>query len=182
MRRLLKPKSSSISFQLQLILKSIDFECLGYYHHEQLKKYSAFSNKYQISGNGVVLTVTVGPQSIKKIKEKIIKDYDLSSIQMFIDSSTIVEPVERFLSLYTLMLHKNSDSQKKVDEEILRTDPTVAQYKSPHFDTYETVFSKLRNEMSHKRDGINILETQNEIRFNVDRFENIVKKIILKKP
>ncbi len=98
---------------------------------------------------------------------------------MFYDAATVVEPVGRFIFLYTLLLHKFADDQKAVDEAILKIDPTVAQFKSPYAKGHETVFSKLRNEMSHKREGINILETQKEIKLNVDRFETIVKEFIL---
>lgn len=124
-------------------------------------------------------TVLAGEQSVKTIKEKMQAKYDLPSIQMFYDAATVVEPVGRFMSLYTLLLHKFSDNQKTVDEAILGIDPTVAQFKSPHAKGHETVFSRLRNEMSHKREGINILETQYEIKLNTDRFEAIVKELIL---
>ena len=107
---------------------------------------------------------------------------DLPAIQMFYDAATIIEPVSRFISLYALLLHKFDDNQKNVDKAILEVDATVAQFKSPHKKGYETVFSKLRNEMSHKREGINILETQNEIRLNLYRFEKIVKKLTIGEP
>ncbi len=169
-------------FSIAADIKIYDFECLGYYQNDELKKYNAFPNRYNIRGSSATLTVTVGDKNIRSIKEKLTEEYDLSSIQMFIDASTIIEPVGRFLSLYTLMLHKYGDSQKSVDKAILLEDSTVAQFKSPHAKGYETIFSKLRNEMSHKRDSINILETQNEIKLNVDRFEKIVKAIVIKGP
>ena len=40
--------------------------------------------------------------------------------------------------------------------------------------------TKIRNELSHKR-GINIIETHNLARANVDRFECIVRKYIFDK-
>jgi hypothetical protein len=151
-------------------VKIFDFECLGYYRNGQLATYgSVFNNGLRISCHATA-TVTAGEPSVRNIKEKMKAQYDLPSIQMYYDAATVIEPVGRFISLYTLLLHKFSDNQKAVDEAILQIDPTVAQFKSPHAKNHETVFSKLRNEMSHKREGTNILETQNEIKLNVERF------------
>ena len=108
------------------------------------------------------------------------QDYDLSQLQLFIDSATVSEPIGRFIALYTFMLHHCSDNQGKVDRAILSIDPTVAQSKSPIGNYYETVYTKIRNELSHKR-GINIIETHNLARANVDRFECIVRKYIFDK-
>ena len=169
-------------FSLAADVKVSEFGCLGYYRNGQLVAYgSIFGNGLRISCHGTVI-LTAGEPQVKKIKEKMQAKYDLTSIQMFYDAATVVEPVGRFISLYTLLLHKFADNQTIVDEAILRIDPTVAQFRSPHAKGYETVFSKLRNEMSHKREGINILETQNEIKLNIDRLEAIVKKLILGGP
>ena len=169
-------------FSLSADIKIFDFECLGYYQNGQLCKYSS------IGGSGLILSchatarVTAGEQSVHIIKTKMREAFDLPSIQMFYDAATIIEPVGRFISLYTLLLHKYADNQKAVDEEILKIDSTVAQFKRPYQQVHETIFSKLRNEMSHKREGINLLETQYEIKLNVDRFEAIVKRLILNCP
>ncbi len=77
------------------------------------------------------------------------------------------------------MLHHCSDNQNKVDEAILKIDNTVIQYKSPIKKGHKTVFTKLRNELSHKRVGTNMIETDNQIRKNIERFEKIVKNYVL---
>lgn len=60
---------------------------------------------------------------------------------------------------------------------------TISQFKSPlNTKIYETIFTKLRNELSHKRDGVNILKTHNEVKSNIERFERIVKELMLNKP
>ncbi len=169
-------------FSVAADVKIFDFECIGYYRNDQLVRYKdVFSSGLRLISSADVI-FTAGGQSVKTIKENMRSKYDLPSIQMFYDAATIVEPVGRFISLYTLLLHKFSDNQKEVNNAILGVDPTVGQFKSPQDEWYETVFSKLRNEMSHKREGTNILETQNEIKLNVDRFEAIVKKLVIKKP
>lgn len=169
-------------FSLAADVKIFEFECLGYYNNDQLSTYNSIFSPGVVFSCHATGTVLAGEPSVKKIKDKMQAKFDLPSIQMFYDAATVVEPVGRFISLYTLLLHKFADNQKDVDEAILKIDPTVAQFNSPHTKGYETVFSKLRNEMSHKREGINILETQYNIKLNVDRFESIVKKLILGQP
>lgn len=169
-------------FSASADIKIFDFECLGYYSNNTLTKY------HTVFGGGMKLsifatgTVTAGDPSAEKVKEKMKEKYDLSVLQMYYDSATIVEPISRFISLYTLLLHKYSDKQANVDKAILGIDPTIIQFKSPKFNWYETIFTKLRNEMSHKRDGINILETHDEIKLNMEKFEEIVKELFLEKP
>lgn len=163
-------------------VKIFEFECTGYYCNDTLVSYdSIFRSGITVTMRGTA-TVTAGGQNVKGIKERMQSIYDLSSVQMFYDAATIIEPVGRFISLYTLLLHKYADNQKAVDKAILEVDPTVGQFKSPYMEGYETVFSKLRNEMSHKREGTNILETQSEIKLNVDRFEVIVKRLVINEP
>jgi len=170
-------------FSLSADIKIFDFECLGYYSNDTLHNYeSVFSNRIKFSILATGGTVTAGDPSIKKIKEKMKEEYDLSALQMYYDSATIAEPVSRFISLYTLLLHKYLDKQKNIDSNILKIDPTITEVKSPQHKGYETIFTKLRNEISHKRDGINILETHNKIKLNIERFEEIVKLLFLKKP
>ena len=169
-------------FSISADIKIFDFECLGYYSNNTLTKYhTVFGGgmKRSFSATG---TVTAGDPSAEKVKEKMKEKYDLSVLQMYYDSATIVEPISQFISLYTLLLHKYSDKQENVDKAILGIDPTIIQFKSPKFNRYETIFTKLRNEMSHKRDGINILETHDEIKLNMERFEEIVKELFLEKP
>ena len=169
-------------FSVAADVKIFDFECIGYYHNDQLVSLnSVFSSGIRLTISATA-TVTAGEPSVTALKEKMKLKYDIPSIQMFYDAATIIEPVGRFISLYTLLLHKFEDNQKAADEAILSIDSTVGQFKSPFSKGYETVFSKHRNELSHKREGTNILETHNEIKLNVDRFEAIVKKLIINEP
>jgi hypothetical protein len=170
-------------FSVAADVKIFDFECIGYYHNDQLVNLNSIFNSGGIRLSvSVTATVTAGEPSITALKEKMKLTYDMPSIQMFYDAATIIEPIGRFISLYTLLLHKYEDNQKAVDDAILSVDSTVGQFKSPFIKGYETVFSKYRNELSHKRDGTNILETHNEIKLNLDRFEEIVKILVNNKP
>lgn len=159
-------------------VKIFEFLCKGY------RQNGFLIDIKQVFGNGGLtisarLSVRAGIESVNRIKQGMKQNYDLSKLQLFFDSATITEPIGRFISLYALMLHYCSDNQKKVDEAIVDIDSTVAQYKSPKGNWYETIFTKLRNELSHKRDGINMIETHNQVRVNVDRFEFIVRSYVL---
>ena len=80
-------------------------------------------------------------------------------------------------------INKFADSQKKVDEAILSVNSTIAQFRRPlSIKIYETIFTKLRNELSHKRNDVNILKTHNEVKLNIERFERVVKELMLNKP
>jgi hypothetical protein len=78
------------------------------------------------------------------------------------------------------MLHHCDDNQRKVDEAIMTVDSTVAHFPSPQGRFCETVFTKLRNELSHKRDGVSMIDTHQKVRANVQRFEHIVKTYVLR--
>ena len=170
-------------FSVSADVKIYEFECIGYYRKENfVRANQVFRDGITLSGSAK-LTVTAGDPSVSKIKNKMKKKYDLASLQMYYDSATIIEPIGRFISLYALLLHKFSDTQKKVDDAILSVDSTVSQFRSPlNAKVYETIFTKLRNELSHKRDGVSILKTHNEVKSNIDRFERIVIKLVLEKP
>jgi hypothetical protein len=170
-------------FSVSADVKIFEFECLGYYQNEKLVKFNqVFSNGIKVSVSGKI-TLTANEPLVTRIKNKMKAEYDFSSLQMYYDSVTIIEPIGRFISLYALLLYKFSDSQKKVDKAILKVNLTVSQFKSPlNSNIFETIFTKLRNELSHKRIGVNILKTHVEVKSNIERFEKIVKQLILGKP
>lgn len=175
------------AFSLAADIKIFEFACKGYMQNE---KDSSFIDIEQVFGSSRVTcfaqpTLRVGKSRVNRIKENMRNDYDLAKLQMFFDAATIEEPIGRFIALYALMLHhcnddRSNDNQKKVDTAVISIDSTVAQFPSPRGGHYETIFTKLRNELSHKRNGVNMIETHNQVRANVNRFEYIVKAHMLK--
>lgn len=163
-------------------IKIFDFECKGYFKGSKFVKINEiFEDYYRVTISTRAL-LTVDKHILKNIKKRMKEGYDLSSLHMFYDSANVKEPIGRFISLYTLLLHIYSDKQGKVDRAILKIDSSVCQFRYPHKPGFETIFTRLRNELSHKRKGVNILKTHIEIKANIDRFEQIVKKLIIKKP
>src|SRR5580765_1737354 len=132
-------------------LKFFGFECRGYIHNgieTSIKDiYPEISFGFQFIAHGMI-TTDINAPSITEIKRKMISVQDMSKVFLFQGSATIADPVARFISLYIVMLHfcqavdkdgKRKDSQQKVDEALLTVDPTLAQFKSPQGNFYETI-------------------------------------------
>lgn len=126
-------------FSVAADVKIFEFACKGYKHENCLTSLDQELKQGSRVGIQVQLTATRGPASIERIKENMKQDYDLSKLQRFFDSATVTEPIGRFVSLYTLMLHDCNDCQKEVDKVTLGIDSTVAEYKSPRGNWHETV-------------------------------------------
>ncbi|RFC39359.1 MAG: hypothetical protein DID89_2727547978 [Candidatus Nitrotoga sp. CP45] len=64
-----------------------------------------------------------------------------------------VGPVEEFMHLYAILLIFFNDRQKEVDGFTVSIEPSVQQTRNPRSTqgTLETVYTRLRNELAHKR-------------------------------
>lgn len=90
------------------------------------------------------------------------------------------DPLARFMFLYNILLQLNGDSQKDVDAFIKTCDSGAPQ--SPRPDKpkiIETIYTRLRNEIAHRRDTVLPEDTAKEIMDNVAAFQSIVKTAIL---
>jgi hypothetical protein len=92
-------------------------------------------------------------------KSKKLKKNTLVSI--FSYAMRIKEPVVQFMLLY-LILYEIYKDQKSIDEFIMKVAPNTVQIPSPHNSKLETIYTKLRNEITH-RIGISPEETRNGI-------------------
>lgn len=73
-------------------------------------------------------------------------------------------PVEEFMHLYHILLWFYNDKQFDVDAFIRTEDPTVPQTQHPMTPgAMETVYTRLRNELGHKRKGVNLDKTKAEM-------------------
>ncbi len=73
--------------------------------------------------------------------------------------------VEEFMHLYHILLMIYDDSQTNVDAFIISEDPAVPQKQHPLKPpgVRETVYTRLRNELAHKRPGVNLDNTKAEM-------------------
>jgi hypothetical protein len=103
-------------------------------------------------------------------------------LRQFSFANSESDAISRFSFLYNLLLQMSDDGgQPEVDSQILNIAPDCEQTISPKSAKYETVYTRLRNELGHKRKGVNYSQTKSEIRSKVVEFSEIVKKCILAK-
>jgi hypothetical protein len=97
----------------------------------------------------------------------------------------IDDPVARYMLLYSILLQTKGDWQKEVDRFILNKEPKVETFqppeksrppKSPPQD--ETIYTKLRNEIGHVREGATFKETCQEIESKVKGLEHLTRLAI----
>jgi hypothetical protein len=86
--------------------------------------------------------------------------------------------VEEFMHLYHILLMLRNDSQSEVDRFIEGQDPGVLKTLSPHTSKMETVYTRLRNEFSHKRDGVDLDRTKSEMRDRLRELMSLMKQAI----
>ena len=106
------------------------------------------------------------------------KKYDYDMLKRFTFSKAIKEPIGKFLSLYSLVSSLCGDRQPDIDKLFESVDATIAKSLSPWTGRPETIFTRLRNELAHHRDGTSAVETHRSIEVHLQRFEWIVKVIV----
>lgn len=117
-----------------------------------------------------------------KVK-KDITQYDFEElpyeIKLFGVAMRQSDPVLRYMILYNLLLTCNDDKQKKVDCALRKIEPDILMTDKPApLKGKETRYTRLRNEIAHKREGVDINTTVKEISEVVTTFASLVKRII----
>jgi hypothetical protein len=107
------------------------------------------------------------------------KKYNMDLLKRYNYSLSIKEPIGKFISLYSLLSSIAKDKQHLIDKQIESVDPNVAKY-FPAQRKSETIYTRLRNELAHIRDGTSIMQTHSEIILHLPRFEWIIKEILSK--
>jgi hypothetical protein len=84
---------------------------------------------------------------------------------LFRSARQSISPVEEFMHLYHILLMIYNDKQADVDSFIVSEDPAVPQTQAPlkSHGVMETVYTRLRNELAHKRHGVNLEKTKSEM-------------------
>lgn len=87
---------------------------------------------------------------------------------LFRSARLSMSPAEEFMHLYNVLLMLFNDKQAAVDKFIVKEDPTVSQTQQPlkppgKAPVMETIYTRLRNELAHKRAGVNLDDTKIEM-------------------
>jgi hypothetical protein len=88
---------------------------------------------------------------------------------------------EEFLQLYRILLTLRTDDQGSVDEWLKGQDPQVAL--TPSGDKrkkgkMETIYTRLRNEFSHSRSGVDLDNTKKEMSDHLERLKELARVAI----
>lgn len=95
-------------------------------------------------------------------------------------------PVEEFVHLYHILLMLLGDSQAAVDRFIVSEDPAIpqTQYRHPKKakSVLETIYTRLRNELAHRRAGVNLEDTKAEMASRLPGLIALTKRAIEMSP
>lgn len=86
--------------------------------------------------------------------------------------------VEEFMHLYSMLLELVGEKQERVDAFIRQVEPGVAMSISCHTGKPETIYTRLRNEVGHRRPGTTIQSTRAEMVANIGGLREIVRAAI----
>jgi hypothetical protein len=145
-----------------------------YEHDGQLRPLS----KPVRSMSTATLTVATGEKWFEENTALFHKRYNYDLLKRFNFARSLKDPVSRFLSLYAMLSSIAKDRQQEIDRLIRAEEPTVASSVSTRNGKPETIFTRLRNELAHHRDGVSVFSTHQEIALHVSRFEWLVERII----
>lgn len=97
-----------------------------------------------------------------------------------------ISPVEEFMHLYSIVAELVGDDQRLIDEFILKVEPNVPLTASPNprakAGTMETVYTRLRNELAHRRHGVTMETTKAQMARLVGNLRGIAREAIARSP
>ena len=117
---------------------------------------------------------------IQELGELLIQSKKLKShplVNIFSYAIRIDEPVVQFM-LLSLILYEIFKDQKSIDKYIMKVSPNTLQVPSPHNKKPETIYTKLRNEITHRLRGSPV-GTRNGILCNTHNLKCIVQTAIM---
>lgn len=128
-------------------------------------------------------TTTLVRATAETIEDLITNSAPAASIhkQMFRSAIRSNGNVERFMHFYNLLMMLHGDHQGRVDAFIRQHEANVSESQSPHHKAgvMETIYTRLRNEISHHRQGVDLEETKRSMSDHVGRLLEHVRDAIV---
>ena len=127
--------------------------------------------------------------SIEKVKS-ILEEKPRSDClysDLFYFALGLTDPLSKFMVLYLIVLTLCEDNQKKVDQCVLKIQLTVStnprhkplgKSKKEFGETPETLYTRLRNQVSHVRPETTIETTKSEMEQSLSDFIKVTKEVI----
>jgi hypothetical protein len=131
--------------------------------------------------------LTPGPEFVKKLENHFQKSiFGNICFKMYRLAVNQQDTLGKFMLLYSVMLQlTKNELQDEVDKLILNIEPNVKQTPKPpklkkrsKVNPNETIFTRLRNEIAHRRANVDIKNTSEEIKKNINDLDLIVIKIL----
>jgi len=99
---------------------------------------------------------------------------------LFRSARQSASPVEEFMHLYNILLMLFDDKQSKVDKFIQKENRSVPLTPDPRpkKNGTETLYTRLRNELAHKRTGVNLENTKAAMKKNLGELIALTKRAI----
>lgn len=186
-------------------LMSSEFDCFVSFKYE---RDTLVDDKPKQGLQSVSLSASIGGSASMGAKSNVyiglntqerreqLKDYlqnnqnnNLFYYRQFYDALNLEGTVGKFMALYNLLLFTQNDSQKQVDQFVIQ-DCQDKGYRIP-MHTYrdrnlsgqlktrnETIYTKLRNQIGHIRDGVTFSQTRTEMDANMQDLIKLVRKAI----
>ncbi len=134
---------------------------------------------FECSATGKVGGFRLGSKNIQGVQNAVARISSLQHkplISLFRHAISSDDPVVQFMILY-LILYEMYRNQSAVDKHIMEVAPTTPQSISPHTRNPETVYTRLRNEITH-RTNVGPEITRAEIIKHLDEFRTIVHRVV----
>jgi len=134
--------------------------------------------EYVLTGDKVSLVIGI---TVVKLKDELeqVSPKGECYFGLFRSARQSESPVEEFMQMYRILLELCSDSQSKVDAFILSEDPSIPQTPNPiKPGAMETIYTRLRNELAHRRAGVSLDSTKAEMGNRLGGLTAIVKRAI----
>jgi hypothetical protein len=133
-----------------------------------------------LTGHDARLVVGLSADRLKTVLEQASPPGE-HNFGLFRSARQSMSPVEEFMHLYNILLMLFDDKQGKVDEFIVAEEPTVPLTPDPRpkrSKSMETVYTRLRNELGHKREGVNLDNTKSEMANRLGGLIELTKRAI----
>ena len=133
---------------------------------------------YSVNGQPVKFSVGLSTARLKPELEQAAPPGE-RNFRLFRSARQSTSPVEEFMHLYNILLMLVDETQAKVDEFILRENPGVPLTPHPlRPNVSETLYTRLRNELAHKREGVNLENTKAEMKQHLGGLIALTKRAI----
>jgi hypothetical protein len=139
----------------------------------------AGTGRYSVTGGTVKFRVARSGERLKAQLEQAMPPGE-RNYGLFRSARLSIGPIEEFMHLYNILLMLYNDKQADVDAFIIAEDPSVLQTQHPLKapGVMETVYTRLRNELAHKRAGVNLDNTKVEMAHRLGELIKLTKRAI----